>query len=57
MKEKDNCTSLIDRQSGNEEKNNLRRILLYSAGEDFYSIYQEKEDSDSEDLSDSLAIN
>jgi len=57
MKEKDNCTSLTDRQSGNEEKNNLRRILLYSAGEDFYSIYQEKEDSDSEDLSDSLAIN
>jgi len=57
MKEKDNCTSLIDRQSGNEEKNNLRRILLYSAGEDFYSIYHEKEDSDSENLSESSAIN
>jgi hypothetical protein len=57
MKEKDNCTSLTDRQSGSEEKNNLRRILLYSAGEDFYSIYHEKEDSDSENLSESSAIN
>jgi len=53
MKKKDYYTSLTDRQSDNDDKNDVRRFLLYSAGEDFYSIYQEEEESDSENISES----
>ena len=44
MKEKDNYTSLSDRWTGRDETNNIWGLLLYSAGEDFYNIYQEDKD-------------
>jgi len=41
MKEKDNYTNLSDRWTARDETNNIWGLLLYSAGEDFYNIYQE----------------
>jgi len=56
MKEKDIYTNLSERQT-NKDENNLRRFLLYSAGEDFYSMFQEEEDSDYEDKTKNPEIN
>ena len=47
-KEKDSITSLASRQKGKEKSSNLRGFLLYSAGEDFYSMYHENRDIDPE---------
>ena len=44
MKEKDNYTNLSDRWTARDETNNIEGLLLYSAGEDFYNIYQEDKD-------------
>ena len=44
MKEKDNYTNLSDRWTARDETNNIWGLLLYSAGEDFYNIYQEDKD-------------
>ena len=46
MKEKDSIISLAARQEGKEKNNNLRGFFLYSAGEDYYSMYHEKRDID-----------
>jgi hypothetical protein len=51
MQEKDYGTSLAARRTGKEENNNLRGYPLYSAGEDFYSKYQEDKDVDTEGIS------
>jgi len=51
MKEKGNSTSLTTRRTGKEENNNLRGYPLYSAGEDFYSKYQEDKDVDPDNIS------
>lgn len=56
MKEKDIYTNLSERQTSKDE-NNLRRFLLYSAGEDFYSIFQEEKDSDFENKTKNPEIN
>jgi len=56
MKEKDIYTNLSERQTDKDE-NNLRRYLLYSAGEDFYSIFQEEKDSDAENKTKNPEIN
>jgi len=48
MKEKDSITNLAARQEGKEKSSNLRGFLLYSAGEDFYSMYHEERDIDPE---------
>ena len=37
-------TRLSDRWTGRDETNNIWGLLLYSAGEDFYNIYQEDKD-------------
>ena len=42
MKEKDNYTNLDERQQGKVEIHNIDAFLFYSAGEDYYSIYQEE---------------
>jgi len=57
MKEKDEYTNLADRQTGKAEKNNLRSFPLYSAGEDFYSIYQEDKVKDNVDITEISGIN
>ena len=44
MKEKDNYKNLSDRWTARDETNNIWGLLLYSAGEDFYNIYQEDKD-------------
>ena len=49
MKEKDNFTNLSDKCTGRDETNNIWGLLLYSAGEDFYNIYQEDKDIEEED--------
>ena len=51
MKERDNSMGLTARRSGKEGNNNLRGYPLYSAGEDFYSKYQEDKDVDPENIS------
>jgi|WetSurMetagenome_2_1015567.scaffolds.fasta_scaffold1029687_1 hypothetical protein len=51
MQKKDYGTSLAARRTGKGENNNLRGYPLYSAGEDFYSKYQEDKDVDTEDIS------
>jgi hypothetical protein len=48
MKENDSIISLSSRQEGKEKSSNLRGFLLYSAGEDFYSMYHENRDIDPE---------
>jgi hypothetical protein len=50
MKERDNSMSLTTRRTGKDENNNLRGYPLYSAGEDFYSKYQEDKDVDPENI-------
>ena len=42
MKEKDNYTNLDERRTGTVEVHNIEVFLLYSAGEDYYNIYQEE---------------
>ena len=44
MKEKDNYTNLADRRTGKVEVHNIGVFLLYSAGEDYYDIYQDEKD-------------
>jgi hypothetical protein len=51
MKERDNSMNLTTKRTGKEENNNLRGYPLYSAGEDFYSKYQEDKDVDPENIS------
>ena len=51
MKERDKSMGLTTRRKGKEENNNLRGYPLYSAGEDFYSKYQEDKDVDPENIS------
>lgn len=44
MKEKDNYTNLDERRQGNPEIHNIDALLFYSAGEDYYDIYQDEKD-------------
>lgn len=51
MNERYNSMGLTTRRTGKEENNNLHGYPLYSAGEDFYSKYQEDKDVDPENIS------
>ena len=51
MKEEGDSNYLSDRQTGDEEKNNLQGYPLYPASEDIYSKFQEEKDINPEDLS------
>ncbi|HZK96860.1 MAG TPA: hypothetical protein VFC67_21860 [Prolixibacteraceae bacterium] len=46
MKEKEQFSNPSVRHSGRKEKKIHHEYLLYSAGEDYYSIYQEEKDID-----------
>lgn len=50
MNERYNSMGLTTRRTGKEENNNLHGYPLYSAGEDFYSKYQEDKDVDPENI-------
>ena len=56
MKEKDNYTNVSDRQTGNDEIYSLWGFPLYSAGEDFYSIYHEVIDLDPKNISETSGV-
>ena len=56
MKEKEKFSNPSVRHNSRKEKKSHHGYLLYSAGEDYYNIYQEEKDVEPEDSSEISGI-